>query len=133
MCAGAERFLKYAGDAVYFASTTGVKRQKHLHSEKHRDGANQTGRNAISADDHLAIVTERNSAMEQQDRMVEDGAKGDVYECPFQKKDCNDYCGVFDKAHNRCSLLTIAEAHMDIAIGLKDMMEQKKTNAQTRW
>jgi len=64
--------------------------------------------------------------MEQRDRMVEDGAAGDAYECPFQRKDCNDYCGIYDKAHSRCSLITIAEANMGIAISLKDMMEREK-------
>jgi hypothetical protein len=64
--------------------------------------------------------------MEQQDRMVGDGAAGEAYECPFQKKGCNDYCGVFNKAHNQCSLITIAEANMGIAINIKDMMEREK-------
>jgi hypothetical protein len=63
--------------------------------------------------------------MEQQDRMVGDGVA--AYECPFQKKDCNDYCGVYDKAHGRCSLITIAEANMRIATNLKDMMEREKS------
>jgi hypothetical protein len=64
--------------------------------------------------------------MEQQDRMVGDGVAGDTYECPFQSKACNDYCGVYDKAHSRCSLITIAEANVGIAKGLKDMMKRKK-------
>jgi hypothetical protein len=64
--------------------------------------------------------------MEHQDRIVEDGTGGDAYECPFQKKDCNDYCGVYDKAHSRCSLITIAVANTAIATSLKDMMEREK-------
>jgi hypothetical protein len=62
--------------------------------------------------------------------MVGDGVEGDAYECPFQKKDCNDYCGVYDKADGRCSLITIAKANMGIATSLKDMMERDKLTLQ---
>ena len=64
--------------------------------------------------------------MEQKDRMVGDGVAGNIYECPFQKKLCHNYCGIYDEAHSRCSLITIAEANMGIATNLKDMMEREK-------
>jgi hypothetical protein len=68
--------------------------------------------------------------MEHQDRIVEDGTGGDAYECPFQKKDCNDYCGVYDKAHERCSLITVAVTNMSIATSLKAMMDREKQLAK---
>jgi hypothetical protein len=58
--------------------------------------------------------------------MVGDGVAGDAYECPFQRKDCNDYCGIYDKGRGQCSLISIAEASMGIATNLKDMMERKE-------